>query len=156
MLKPLLLLSAAILFAIAAAFMPAPTVVSTLAAGRSPQETVPAPPPPASTNPVKPTPASQERAKKMYAMDCAVCHGANGDGKTELAKDMQLTALDWTDPKALAGKSDQELYDIIRKGKDKMPAEDANRAKDAEVWNLIIYIRRLSKGQTSGAANPGS
>jgi hypothetical protein len=28
-----------------------------------------------------------------------------------------------------------------------MPAEDAGRAKDDEVWNLIIYIRGLYKQQ---------
>jgi hypothetical protein len=28
-----------------------------------------------------------------------------------------------------------------------MPAEDAGRARNDDVWNLIIYIRRFSKGQ---------
>jgi mono/diheme cytochrome c family protein len=137
MLKPLLLLSVVVLFV--ATLMPGPT----LASGSAPQE----PPPPQSTNPVRPTAGSQERAKKLYTIDCAVCHGESGNGKTDLATDMQLTLLDWTDPKSLAGKSDQELFDIIRKGKDKMPAEDAGRAKNDDVWNLIIYIRRFSKGQ---------
>ena len=35
---------------------------------------------------MKPTAASQEKAKKMYNVDCAVCHNQNGDGKTDLAK----------------------------------------------------------------------
>jgi mono/diheme cytochrome c family protein len=83
----------------------------------------------------------------MYAVDCAVCHGDTGDGKTDLAKDMNLTLLDYSDPRALASKSDQQLFDLIRKGKDKMPAEDASRAKDAEVWGLVTYIRALSKNQ---------
>ncbi|HEY1159712.1 MAG TPA: cytochrome c [Terracidiphilus sp.] len=106
---------------------------------------------PASTNPVKPTAASQEKAKKLYGMDCAICHGENGSGKTDLAKDMQLTLADWTDPKSLASKSDQELFDMIRKGKDKMPPEDASRAKNDDVWNLIIYLRGFSKGQPAAA-----
>ena len=142
MLKPFLVFSAVILFEIAAL-----TPTSTLAAGGTPQE-------PASTNPVRPTAASQEKAKKMYAMDCAICHGDNGDGKTDLAKDMSLTLLDWTDPKSLGGKSDQELFNQIRKGKDKMPPEDASRAKDAEVWNLVIYIRGMSKNQPAAPAAP--
>jgi cytochrome c len=101
----------------------------------------------ASTNPVKPTPASQAKAKKFYAMDCAMCHGDNGNGKSDLATSMQLTLTDWTDPKTLAAKSDKELFDMIRVGKDKMPPEDAGRAKDEDVWNLVIYIRGLSKNQ---------
>ncbi|MGA2086893.1 MAG: cytochrome c [Terracidiphilus sp.] len=156
MLKPFLVLSAVVLFALAA---PAPA--PTLAAGRMPQEAAPAPAAPASTNPVKPTPASQEKAKDLYARDCALCHGDNGNGKTSLAKDMGLTLSDWTDPKALANKSDHELFDAIRKGKDKMPPEDASRAKDDDVWNLIIYIRGLSKDQPAAAppadaAKPGN
>jgi mono/diheme cytochrome c family protein len=90
----------------------------------------------------------------MYAVDCVVCHGETGDGKTDLAKDMALTMPDWTDPKTLGGKSDQELFDIIRKGKDKMPPEDAGRAKDVEVWGLVSYVRGLSRNHTAAPAAP--
>lgn len=103
-------------------------------------------------NPVKPTAASQERAKKLFAQDCAMCHGDHGDGKTDLAKDMQLTMLDWADGKTLPAMSDKQVFEIIRKGKDKMPAEDAARAKDDEVWNLVIYIRALAKRQPAPTA----
>jgi cytochrome c5 len=98
------------------------------------------------------------QAKKLYGIDCALCHGATGDGKTDVAKDMSLTLADWTDPKSLAGKTDQELTDIIRKGKDKMPPEDKSRATDEEVKNLIVYIRSMSKapGATPAAAAPAS
>ena len=141
MLKPFLLLSAAVLFLIA------PTPTPTLAAGLTAQDS------PASTNPVKPTGASQEKAKKLYAMDCALCHGDTGNGKTDIATSMNVTLADWNDPKTFAPMSDQQIFDIIRKGKgDKMPAEDASRAKNDEVWNLIIYIRSFSKNQPSAPA----
>lgn len=89
--------------------------------------------------------------KEIYKLDCGICHGANGDGKTDLAKDMSLTLSDFTDPKALEGKSDKDLFDLIRNGKDKMPPEDKMRAKDSEVHALIQYIRSLSNGHTSPA-----
>lgn len=89
------------------------------------------------------------RVKQIYQMDCAFCHGDNGNGKTDAATSMSLTMLDYTDPKSLAGKSDQELFDIIRKGKDKMPPEEASRAKDAEVRGLVAYVRGMSKGQAA-------
>ncbi len=149
MLKPFLklslLFSAVVFFVIAVASMPAPT----LAAGHMPQAAGTG-----SANPVKSTAVSQDKAKKMYAVDCAVCHGEAGDGKTDLAKDMAIAMPDWTDPKTLGSKSDQELYDIIRKGKDKMPPEDAGRAKDAEVWGLVAYIRVLSKNHAAAPATP--
>jgi cytochrome c5 len=137
MLKPLLVVSAVVLFGITASS----------AAGPTPQEATPAPAAASQKSPVKPTAQSQARAKQIYSLDCTICHGTNGDGKTDLAKDMQLTLKDWTDPKALADQSEKDLFNTIRNGKGKMPAEDAGRAKDDEVWNLIIYIRGLYKQQ---------
>jgi mono/diheme cytochrome c family protein len=88
------------------------------------------------------------RVKQIYKNDCALCHGDNGNGKSELADTMKLVMLDYTDAKSLAGKSDQELFDVIRKGKgDKMPPEDEARAKDADIRGLVAYVRSLSKGQ---------
>lgn len=78
-----------------------------------------------------------------------MCHGDNGNGKTDLASSMDLTLDDWTDPKSLAGKPDGQLFTTIRNGKDKMPPEDPARAKDDEVWNLVVYIRSFSKGRTA-------
>jgi mono/diheme cytochrome c family protein len=95
---------------------------------------------------------SLARGKKIYDIDCALCHGANGDGKTDLAKDMSLSLSDFTDPKTLGGKSDDQLFDLIRKGKDKMPGEDAARAKNDEVKSLIQYIRNMSKDQPAAPA----
>jgi mono/diheme cytochrome c family protein len=143
MLKSFLHFSAAI--AILLIFLPTPNL------GGMPQEATPAPAPSATggKNPVKATPEAQAKAKKLYAVDCAMCHGDNGNGKTDLAKDMELTLKDWTDPAALANKQDGELFDAIRKGKDKMPPEAEGRASNAEVWNLIHYIRNMSKGQPS-------
>ena len=140
MLKPFLIVSAAILFV----FLAAPVTE-----GIS-QETPSGPGAPASTNPVKPTAATREKAKGLYARDCALCHGDDGNGKTDVASSMQVKLADWTDAKTLANKSDQELYDIIRKGKgENMPSEDAGRAKNDEVWGLVTYLRSLAKSQSA-------
>jgi len=104
-------------------------------------------------NPVKPTAESQARAKKQYGYDCLLCHGEKGDGKTDLAKDMGLTMSDLTNPATLASQTDAQLFETIKKGKGKMPGEEG-RAKDEELWNLVIYIRSLSKGQAGEAPKP--
>jgi mono/diheme cytochrome c family protein len=115
-------------------------------AAQTPASQTPAPPPaPSVNNPVKATPESLAKAKRTYGFDCAMCHGANGNGKTDLAKDMQLTLNDWSDPKAFEGKTDGDLFQAIRSGKGKMPAEDASRAKDDDVWNLVTYVRNMAK-----------
>jgi mono/diheme cytochrome c family protein len=146
MLKSLLHFSAAIVILF--------VLISTPNLGGMPQEAAPAPAPAASVarNPVKATPESQAKAKKLYAVDCAMCHGDNGKGQTDLAKDMELTLKDWSDPKSLAGMQDGELFDAIRNGKGKMPPEAEGRANNNEVWNLVHYIRNMSKGQPSAPA----
>jgi cytochrome c5 len=134
MLKSFLLFTAAVLL----------VCTSVLAPARPPQEAGTGS---AAKGSAKASTDTHAKAKKLYDLDCALCHGATGDGKTDLAKDMQLTLLDWTDPKSLAGMSDQALFDAIRKGKGKMPPEDDARAKNDDVRNLVNYIRKLAKDQ---------
>ncbi len=140
MLKSFLLFAAVVLLVLASASAPA----------GPPQDATQAP------AAKKMSPESLAKTKKMYEMDCALCHGSTGDGKTDLAKDMQLTMLDWTDPKSLSTMSDQALFDAIRKGKGKMPPEDEGRAKNEEVHNLVIYIRKLAKDQPAAAPADGT
>ncbi len=142
MLKPLLLVSAVVLLGISASSAPGP----------SPQDAAPSTPAAVAKNPVKPTVKSLARAKELYGQECSICHGDNGDGKTDLAKDMGVTPGDWTDPKTLAGKQDGELFNSIRNGKGKMPPEAEGRAKNDEVWNLILYIRGMAKQQPAASA----
>jgi len=114
------------------------------AAQDAPAATV-APTPPDTKNPVKATADTRAKAKKMYGYDCAMCHGESGDGKTDLAAEMGPGLTDLTDPKTLAGKSDAEIFDIIKNGKGKMPAEDLRRAKLDDLWSLVIYVRGMAK-----------
>ncbi len=144
MLKPLLFASAVVLFGITASYTPGLMSQNSTSAHASAQKTA--------------TKAAADkamaRAKEIYGLDCALCHGANGDGKTDLAKDMGLSLKDWTDPKTLADKSDEDLFKFIRAGNDKMPPEPDGRAKDDEVKALILYIRSMSKEQPAPATAP--
>ena len=139
MLKPFLLISALVLLP---AITPWPSAAPAAAAAGQDSPTP------------KPSAATLDRAKKTYAVDCAMCHGDNGNGKTDLAKDMALNLDDWTNPAILSGKPDKQLFDIIRNGKDKMPSEADGRASDNEVRAMIYYIRNFSKGQTAPSAAP--
>jgi mono/diheme cytochrome c family protein len=102
-------------------------------------------------NPVKPTAESQSRAKKMYGWDCAMCHGDNGDGKGDVATEQKLPMHDYRDPASLKGMSDGEIFYIIQKGKGTMPAE-GDRAKTDEIWNLVIYIRKMATASAHPSA----
>ena len=105
-------------------------------------------------NPVKPTAESLAAGKKMYGYDCAMCHGASGDGKGDLAGDMKLKMMDFRDVESLKKSTDGELFYIIRNGKGDMPKEGEDRVKSEEVWNMINYIHSLAKKDASEAAKP--
>lgn len=110
--------------------------------------------PPSVSSEAKPAPAPMAQGKAIYTRDCAICHGDDGKGQTDLAKSMQLVLDDWSNAGTLAGKTDKDLFDLIRAGKDKMPAEPEGRASDAALKETIEYIRTFSKTQNPSAAVP--
>jgi mono/diheme cytochrome c family protein len=95
-------------------------------------------------NPVKPTADSLARGKKLYSIDCALCHGDSGDGKGDMASDIK-NITDFTNPDVQKNATDGQWFYIIRKGKGDMPPEDAGRAKDDDVWSLVNYLRTFGK-----------
>ncbi len=95
-------------------------------------------------NPVKATPESLAHAKKMYGYDCAMCHGANGNGKGDVVADLKLTLKDYTDPAALKDISDGEMFYIIKNGKGQMTGE-GDRLKTDDIWNMVLLVRSFSK-----------
>jgi mono/diheme cytochrome c family protein len=101
-------------------------------------------------NPVKASPESIGRAKKWWTLDCAMCHGASGDGKGDIAKDMKLNVADFTNANTLKDRADGEIYYIIKNGHNDMPAEGP-RIKPAEGWDLVNYVRSLAKGKDTEA-----
>ncbi|MGA8437423.1 MAG: c-type cytochrome [Candidatus Sulfotelmatobacter sp.] len=76
-------------------------------------------------NPVKSTPESLGRAKEWRILDCAMCHGANGDGKGSLATDMKLKLADFSDPSSLKDRTDGEIFYVIKNG----PSGHASRRR---------------------------
>ena len=100
--------------------------------------------------------ADLDRAKGIYARDCLVCHGANGDGKTDILRDRDLNLPDWTDSKSLDARADQQLFNAIRFGRGKMPAESSGRADDGEVRGLIHYIRSMARDEAKVIPDAGA
>jgi len=93
-------------------------------------------------NPVKPTAESLAQGKKYYGYDCAMCHGKTGDGKGEV--DPGDKVPDFSNPASLKDKTDGELFCSLKKGKGHMPLENI-RITPNELWNLVNYVRSLSK-----------
>ncbi len=92
-------------------------------------------------NPVKSTPESIAEGKKIYGYDCAQCHGAAGDAKTDVGKD--LKAADLTNPAVLKDRTDGAIFYILKNGHGDMPRE-GNRVKPEQLWDLVNYVRSLA------------
>ena len=102
-------------------------------------------------NPVASTPEVLSSAKKMFGYDCAMCHGAAGDGKGDMVESMKLTMHDWRDAATLGAMSDGEIFDVITKGKGKMTGE-GDRLPPDKVWGMVNYVRALAKKGGSAAS----
>ncbi|MGA3104822.1 MAG: cytochrome c [Terriglobales bacterium] len=97
----------------------------------------------AKANPVKPSEESLAKGKKLYGLDCAMCHGNSGDGKGDMASDIK-NVTDFTNPESLKNRKDGELFYAIRTGRGDMPPE-GDRAKDDDIWNMVNYVRSFAK-----------
>jgi mono/diheme cytochrome c family protein len=78
-------------------------------------------------------------AATLYKSKCAACHGADGAGDTAMGK--KLGVKDFHSPE-VSKLSDTELFDITKKGKDKMPSYD-KKLTDDQIKDLVKYIRTL-------------
>jgi mono/diheme cytochrome c family protein len=150
MLKPWFVLPAVLLFAglpQQPAAPPASTPAPPAASPAPPASTPAQPSIPAEAahmvNPVKATAESLARAKKMYGYDCAMCHGANGNGKGDIT-DLKPPPKDYTDPAALKDLSDGEIFYLLKNGKGQMPP-DGGRTKPDDLWNMVVLVRSFAK-----------
>lgn len=88
------------------------------------------------------TPAFADAAAN-YKAKCAMCHGADGKGDTSVGK--KMGAHDFASAEVQKA-SDADLIAITTKGKNKMPAY-GGKLSDAEIKDLIGYVRQLAKGK---------
>ncbi len=98
-------------------------------------------------NPLLMTPELLTEARAHFADHCALCHGNDGRGKTEIGRNLYPKAPDMTlaDTQSL---SDGELFSIIKNGirLTGMPAWGGDTpADDRASWELVHLIRHFTK-----------
>ena len=95
-------------------------------------------------NPEKPTAQSLANGKHRYDIDCAMCHGTDGDGKGFLAVSMKLSPPDFRDPKSLKSTTDGGLFWVISNGHGPM-LNEKSRASKTDIWDLVNYVRSFAE-----------
>ena len=94
-------------------------------------------------NPFAPTAEFLTDARRHFADHCAICHGNDGSGKTEIGQNLYPKAPDMR-MAATQNLTDAEIYYVIHNGirLTGMPAWGAP-GKDDDSWKLALFIRHL-------------
>lgn len=74
-----------------------------------------------------------------YKAKCIACHGADGGGATAAGKAMKVRDLRSAEVQKL---SDDQLFNVIARGKEKMPAYEKTLGAD-KCKELAAYVRHL-------------
>ena len=99
------------------------------------------------TNPVPVSDAVIKEGMEHFADHCAVCHGNDGSGDTEMGRGLYPRAPDMRLP-ATQSLSDGELFYIIENGVrlTGMPAwSTGTKEGETSSWHLVHFIRHLAK-----------
>lgn len=98
------------------------------------------------TNPRASDPSAPTAGRAAYTGSCAVCHGANGDGRGRFGPATYPDASDLT-AAAAKGRTDAQLFWITKNGLGftAMPSF-ADAYKDEEIWAIVTYVRALQRG----------
>jgi mono/diheme cytochrome c family protein len=94
-------------------------------------------------NPFAPTAEVLSEARAHFADHCALCHGNDGSGKTQIGQNLYPKTPDMRLP-ATQDLTDGEIYYVIHNGirLTGMPAW-GTEVKDEDSWKLVLFIRRL-------------
>jgi len=100
-------------------------------------------------NPLKGNLKSIDEGKKLYAQNCGVCHGDKGKGDGIAAAGLNPKPANHTSEKVQA-QSDGAIFWKMTTGRPPM-ASYAQTFSVTQRWQLVNYIRTLSKGDKSVA-----
>src|SRR5580704_824046 len=84
---------------------------------------------------------AQSGGEALYKTKCVACHGADGKGETAVGKANKVRDLGSAD---VQKQSDEDIAEIISKGKGKMPAYSKS-LKPEQIKDLVAFLRSLKK-----------
>src|SRR5215469_163822 len=98
----------------------------------------------AKKNPITSTQDSIAAGQKIYSKTCMTCHGKSGDADGPAVIELNIHPAKLSDPHLMGPESDGSIFWKITTGKKPMPAY-GKRLSETDRWNLVNYVRTLSK-----------
>lgn len=83
-------------------------------------------------------------AKKIFAQNCATCHGPAGKGDGPAAAALNPKPANFSKGVFKYGNKDADIAKLIKNGKGSMPPW-GSMLKDKDINDLVGYIRTLKK-----------
>ena len=80
-------------------------------------------------------------AADTYKAKCSACHGVSGAGDTMLGRNLRLHPLASDE---VQNESDEQLFTLVSKGKNRMPAFDKKLSSE-QIHGLVKHLRTLKK-----------
>jgi cytochrome c6 len=84
---------------------------------------------------------AEDNGAAIFKAKCAMCHGADGEGKTVMGAKFNIPSL--SSPE-IQKNSDPVLVEAITKGKNKMP-EFGSKLSSSEITEAKNFVRKLKK-----------
>jgi mono/diheme cytochrome c family protein len=96
-------------------------------------------------NPLPDTEEVTKQGQQIFVQSCALCHGTDGRGRTDLGRNMYPPAMDMTSPHVQHW-SDAELFWIIQNGVrlTGMPSWKS-AVSEADSWKLARFVHQLPR-----------
>jgi len=96
-------------------------------------------------NPIDATPEDLARAATLFAANCALCHGANGDGHGPASRTLHPRPMDFTNAEEMAKIKDGQLFFAISSGSHGTAMPPFSQQFDeSDRWRLVSYLRELA------------
>ena len=102
------------------------------------------------SNPLRGEPRNIKKGKvlaqvKAKPLACKHCHGMLGNGQGSMASSMKIKPRNFTCKETMESISDGQLFWIIKNGSKGSTMPAYSYLSDKKTWQLIHYIRSLSK-----------
>lgn len=97
--------------------------------------------------PFEVTPAIMERGRERYTINCAICHGATGQGNGITSK-YGLNSIANLHQQRIRDMADGEIFNTITWGKNTMMPYGSN-IQVPDRWAIICYLRALQRSQNT-------
>jgi cytochrome c553 len=105
-------------------------------------------------NRLSPLPKYLERGRELFAINCAVCHGAEGNGDGPVKFLLRMPPVNLTS-RPIIHMKDGYMYGVIRNGAQVMPPY-GDALSPTERWEVVLFIRDLQHQAAAGKQDHAS